>query len=119
VTSPALLTELASVLAYPKLRSALTNAEAFVDRYHRTAHIVLPEHRSDALADEDDNRLVEAAEAARAEFIVTGVVRHADGMAVSEIIDALPDLEHQDVSEALHDAAEALRERELPLCFGA
>ena len=35
-------------------------------------HIVIPEHVSDALADEDDNRLVEDTEAARAEFIVTG-----------------------------------------------
>jgi uncharacterized protein (DUF433 family) len=43
----------------------------------------------------------------------------AEGMAVSEIIDALPDLEHEDVSEALHDAAEALRERQLPLRLGA
>jgi uncharacterized protein len=72
VTSPALLTELTSVLAYPKLRDALTMAEAFLDRYRRTAQIVLPEHRSEALADEDDNRLVEAAEAASTGFIVTG-----------------------------------------------
>jgi len=43
----------------------------------------------------------------------------AEGMAVSEIIDALPDLEAEDVSEALHDAAEALRERERPLRLGA
>jgi len=72
VTSPALLAELTSVLAYPKLRDALTKAEAFLDRYRRTAHIAFPEHRSEALADEDDNRLVEAAEAATAGFIVTG-----------------------------------------------
>ena len=38
----------------------------------RTAHIVVPEHCSEALADESDNRLVEDAEAASAEFIVTG-----------------------------------------------
>ncbi len=43
----------------------------------------------------------------------------ADGMAVSEIVDAFPDLEPEDVSEALHYAAQALRERELPLRLGA
>lgn len=39
----------------------------------------------------------------------------ADGMAVAEILDAYPDLEAEDVPEALRYAAEALRERELPL----
>lgn len=88
VTSPALLAELTSVLAYPKLRDALSNAEAFLDRYRRTAHIVIPEHRSDALADEADNRLVEAAEAASAKFIVTGdqLVLDADPISVTRVV---------------------------------
>lgn len=43
----------------------------------------------------------------------------ADGMMVVEILDALPDLEPEDVSEALHYAAAALREGELPLGLGA
>jgi len=51
--------------------------------------------------------------------VASVVATVADGMAVSEIIDALPDLEHEDASEALHDAAEALRERQLPLRLGA
>ena len=51
--------------------------------------------------------------------VASVVAMVAEGMAVSEIIDALPDLEHEDVSEALHDAAEALRERQLPLRLGA
>ena len=72
MTSPALLTTLGSVLAYRKLRSAITNVEAFMDRYRRPAYIVIPGYRSDALADEDGNRRFEAAEAAMAEFIVTG-----------------------------------------------
>lgn len=44
---------------------------------------------------------------------VVGMV--ADGMSEQEILDAYPDLEVQDVHEALHYAAEAVRERELPL----
>jgi len=44
---------------------------------------------------------------------VVGMV--ADGMSESEIIAAYPDLETEDVREAMRYAAEAVRERELPL----
>ncbi|MEX1163831.1 MAG: DUF433 domain-containing protein [Nitriliruptor sp.] len=39
----------------------------------------------------------------------------ADGMDAAEILEAYPDLEAADINEALRYAAEALRERELPL----
>jgi uncharacterized protein (DUF433 family) len=39
----------------------------------------------------------------------------ADGMAAREILLAFPDLVEADITEALHYAAEAVRERELPL----
>lgn len=48
---------------------------------------------------------------------VVGMV--ADGMSAEEIVQALPDLEPDDVTEALRYAAEAVRERELPLRPGA
>lgn len=44
---------------------------------------------------------------------VVGMV--ADGMTMDEILAAFPDLEREDISEALHYAAEAVRERSLPL----
>ncbi len=44
---------------------------------------------------------------------VVGMV--ADGMAEAEIVEAFPDLEPEDIQEALRYAAEAVRERELPL----
>lgn len=44
---------------------------------------------------------------------VVGMV--ADGMSETEIVDAYPDLEVDDVREAMRFAAEAVRERELPL----
>lgn len=44
---------------------------------------------------------------------VVGMV--ADGMTDAEIVGAFPDLTTEDVHEALRYAAEALRERELPL----
>ena len=39
----------------------------------------------------------------------------ADGMNEEEILQAYPDLEIEDIKEALQYAAEAVRERELPL----
>jgi uncharacterized protein (DUF433 family) len=39
----------------------------------------------------------------------------AEGITAAEILDAYPDLELGDVQEALRYAAEAVRERELPL----
>jgi uncharacterized protein (DUF433 family) len=48
---------------------------------------------------------------------VVGMV--ADGMTTVEILKAFPDLVEEDVREALRYAAEAVRERELPLSVGA
>ncbi|MBA3364245.1 MAG: DUF433 domain-containing protein [Actinobacteria bacterium] len=47
---------------------------------------------------------------------VVGMV--ADGMSHEEILAAQPDLEAADVEEALRYAAEAVRERELPIAAG-
>lgn len=44
---------------------------------------------------------------------VVGMV--ADGMDEEEILAAYPDLEAEDIREAMRYAAEAVRERELPL----
>jgi len=47
--------------------------------------------------------------------VATVVGMIADGMSEAEILAAYPDLERDDVAEALRYAAEAVRERELPL----
>ncbi len=47
--------------------------------------------------------------------VATVVDMVADGMNKEEILAAYPDLEAEDIEEALHYAAEAVRERELPL----
>jgi uncharacterized protein (DUF433 family) len=47
--------------------------------------------------------------------VATVVAMVADGMTVDEILTDLPDLEAEDVAEALRYAAEAVRERELPI----
>lgn len=50
--------------------------------------------------------------------VATVVDMVADGMATGEILRAYPDLDQADVREALRFAAEAVRERELPLLRG-
>jgi uncharacterized protein (DUF433 family) len=47
--------------------------------------------------------------------VATVVTMVADGMTAADIVTELPDLELEDVAEALRYAAEAMRERELPL----
>lgn len=47
--------------------------------------------------------------------VATVVAMIADGMAEAEILRAYPDLEPEDIREALRYAAEAVQERELPL----
>ncbi len=47
--------------------------------------------------------------------VATVVEMVAQGMRVDEIVDAYPDLEAEDVRQALAYAADAVRERELPL----
>lgn len=47
--------------------------------------------------------------------VATVVAMVADGMTEEEILGTYPDLEAEDIREALRYAAEAVRERELPL----
>jgi uncharacterized protein (DUF433 family) len=50
--------------------------------------------------------------------VATVVGMIADGMTEEQILKAYPDLEREDIREALRYAAEAVRERELPLVAG-
>jgi uncharacterized protein (DUF433 family) len=47
--------------------------------------------------------------------VATVVAMVADGISEDEILRDFPDLEREDIQEALRYAAEAVRERELPL----
>ena len=46
--------------------------------------------------------------------VATVVSMVADGMTSAEILEAHPDLDSEDIAEALRFAAEAVREREIP-----
>lgn len=50
--------------------------------------------------------------------VATVVEMVADGMSEDEILRAYPDLEPEDIHEALRYAAAAVREREIPLLSG-
>ena len=51
--------------------------------------------------------------------VATVVAMVADGMTPNEILAAYPDLEPEDIQEALRYAAEAVREHQAPLVFPA
>jgi uncharacterized protein (DUF433 family) len=51
--------------------------------------------------------------------VATVVAMVADGMTTEEILTELPDLEADDIREALRFAADAVRERQLPLLHTA
>lgn len=51
--------------------------------------------------------------------VATVVDMVAEGMTEQEILAAYPDLQREDIREALRYAAEAVRERELPLLQAA
>ena len=72
VISPALLGELARVLAYPKLAAVFDDPAVLVAAVAEAADNVDPAEHVTVLADEPDNRVLEAAAAGRADLIVTG-----------------------------------------------
>lgn len=51
--------------------------------------------------------------------VATIIEMVADGMTPTEILDALPDLQAEDIDEVLHFAADAVRERQLPIVTAA
>ena len=51
--------------------------------------------------------------------VATVIEMVADGMSVNEILGEYPDLEAGDIDEALHFAADAVRERQLPIVTAA
>ena len=72
VISPALLGELARLLAYPKLAAVFDDPAVLVAAVTEAADTVDPAEHVTVLADEPGNRVLEAAAAGRADLIVTG-----------------------------------------------
>ncbi|MCK5058544.1 MAG: DUF433 domain-containing protein [Candidatus Aminicenantes bacterium] len=51
--------------------------------------------------------------------VATVVAMVADGMSVDEILEAYPDIDKEDIKEALYFAADAVTERQIPLTIPA
>ena len=70
--APPLLSELERVLRYPRLAAAFPQPEEVVGLVGEIAMLVKPGQSLSILRDEADNRLLEAAAEAAADYIVTG-----------------------------------------------
>ena len=68
--------EYRQVLLYPRLKFVSREVERFLARLKRTSIVVTPTHRVSASPDEADNRFLECAEAASADYLVTGIKKH-------------------------------------------
>lgn len=89
VASPALLDELERVLSYPKLAGVFRDPASIVAPVREVADIVDPEHALSVVADEPDNRVLEAAVEARVDAVVTG----DSGLLALEFYDGIPILD--------------------------
>jgi len=74
--SEAILSEYAGVLARPKFKMEERQLRRSLGMLRDTAKLVNPHHSLKIAPDPDDNRFLECAEAARADFLVTGDERH-------------------------------------------
>lgn len=72
VSSPPLLAELKRVLTHPKLAAVFPDPAGIVERIRVVAEVVEPTFTLGVVADEPDNRVIEAAVAARVDAVVTG-----------------------------------------------
>jgi uncharacterized protein len=72
VTSSPLLAELRRVLAYPKLATAIPDGSRLADLLEMSSVVVEPLSVFAVVEDESDNRVLEAAVAAGADYIVSG-----------------------------------------------
>ncbi len=87
--SPAVLAEYRDVLARKKLRALADRSDALLAELARVAVLYDAPIRIDAARDEDDNRFLECAFAANADYLVTGNLRHyPDICGVTRIVNA-------------------------------
>lgn len=74
--SPAILEEYALVLPRPKFKLTAKEIATIQDKLSKASTLVHPTHILKVATDEPDNRFLECADAAHAEFLVTGNKRH-------------------------------------------
>ena len=74
--SPPILEEYAEVLARPELRIRKGVRLQLLQTVRNRGHIVAPARRFCVAVDPDDNRFIECADAARADYLITGNRKH-------------------------------------------
>ncbi len=72
----AILVEYNDVLARPELRIRRGARLQLLDLLNNRSFTVVPRRRLDVTSDPDDNKFVECADAARADYLITGNGRH-------------------------------------------
>ena len=75
VSQPILL-EYAEVLARPELKIRKGLRRQLLQLIRNRGNLVVPSRRLEVSSDPDDNRFLECADAARADYLVTGNLRH-------------------------------------------
>ena len=75
-TSVAILTEYAEVLGRSKFRLSNTAQRQIIEGLEKAGVLVAPKRRLQVSPDPGDNVFLECAEAARADYLVTGNIRH-------------------------------------------
>jgi putative PIN family toxin of toxin-antitoxin system len=75
-TSPPILREYAEVLARPKFHFTKSVQQQIVEGIQRAAIMVLPKPHIMVCSDPEDNMFLECSEAARADYLVSGNLRH-------------------------------------------
>ncbi len=74
--SSGILTEYAEVLSRPELRIRAGPRIQFLQLLRNRGHLVRPSSRLDVTLDPDDNIFIECADAARADYLITGNLKH-------------------------------------------
>lgn len=74
--SPSIIAEYREVLARPKFSRQAERIETLLDGIEEICEMVYPEQRLALSVDEEDNRFLECAQAAKADLLVTGNRKH-------------------------------------------
>lgn len=74
--STEILTEFRTILAYPRLQIVKAQARRVMTAIRENARIVTPHLVLSQALEEEDNRFLECAQAAKANYLVTGNLRH-------------------------------------------
>jgi putative PIN family toxin of toxin-antitoxin system len=74
--SAAILAEYEEVLSRRMLKIPRHDRQSTIQLIHNSARVIAPSRSLTGAADPDDNKFLECAEAARADYLITGNLRH-------------------------------------------